>query len=280
MGDIKTGWELENRTHFDEIVVNYDKIRPECPGKLFTDIFDYIGTDKAKNTLEIGAGTGKATIPFLDAGYDVTAVEISVNMVKVLRDRFKDYNKFKVINTAFEDALLEENTYDLIYAVSAFHWVNAQIGCPKVLRLLKTGGAVALICYTGVLRYAGAPGEDEETYEKIQEIYKKYFHKPYKKPLKISKEIMKEPDEIFKRYGFKDLRDYGFTDISINLYDASRIFNADEYITLLDTYADHRNLPENDKRYLYEGIKEVILKNGGCYKMDNIFQLYMGRKKD
>ena len=90
---------------------------------------------------------------------------------------------------------------------------------------------------------------------------------------------MKEPDEIFKRYGFKDLRDYGFTDIFINLYDVSRTFNADEYISLLDTYADHRNLPENDKQHLYDGIKEVIQKNGGRHKMDNIFQLYMGRKE-
>ena len=279
MADIKTGWELENRTHFDEIVVNYDKIRPEWPDNLIADIFDYIGTGKAKNALEIGAGTGKATIPFLDAGYDVTAVEISANMVKVLQDRFKNYNNFKVINAAFEDALLEDDSYDLIYAASAFHWVDAKTGCPKVLRFLKNGGTVALMCYTGALRYAGVPGsEEEKTYEEIQEIYKKYFHKSYKKPLKISKEIMKEPDEIFKRFGFKDLREYGFTDISINLYDTSRIFSADEYITLLDTYADHRNLPENDRRYLYEGIKEVILKNGGYYRMNNIFQLYMGRK--
>lgn len=253
-------------------------MRPKCPDKLFADIFDYISTDKPQKALEIGAGTGKATSVFLEAKHDVTAVEISANMTEVLKDRFKNFDKFKVITSAFEDALLEENSYDFVYAVSAFHWVNAQIGCPKVFRILKTGGAVVLICYTGVLRYAGSFGYDEEVYNEIQEVYKKYFHQPYEKPLKISKEIMKEPDEIFKRYGFKDLKEYGFKDISINQYDVSRVFTADEYISFLDTYADHRSLSENDRQYLYEGIKEVIQKNGGKHKMDNIFQSYMGRK--
>lgn len=280
MDFIGTGWELDNRTHFDEIVMNYDKMRPKCPDELFADIFAYTGNNKAKKALEIGAGTGKATSPFLEAGYDVTAVEIGTNMTEVLRDRFKEFDKFKVIHAAFEDVLLEleEESYDLIYAVSSFHWVNAQIGCPKVLRLLKPGGTVALICYTGVLRYTGSSDYDEEIYNKIQKVYKKYFHKPYQKPLKISKEIMKEPDEIFKRYGFKDLKDYGFIDISMNFYDASRIFNADEYIALLDTYADHRSLPENNRQNLYKEIKEIILNNGGQHKINNIFQLYMGKK--
>lgn len=280
MAFIGTGWELDNRTHFDEIVMNYDKMRPKCPDELFSDIFAYTGNNKAKKALEIGAGTGKATSPFLEAGYDVTAVEIGANMTEVLRDRFKEFDKFKVIHAAFEDVLLEleEESYDLIYAVSSFHWVNAQIGCPKVLRLLKPGGTVALICYTGVLRYTGSSDYDEEIYNKIQKVYKKYFHKPYQKPLKISKEIMKEPDEIFKRYGFKDLKDYGFIDISMNFYDASRIFNADEYIALLDTYADHRSLPENNRQNLYKEIKEIILNNGGQHKINNIFQLYMGKK--
>ena len=37
----KTGWERENRIHFDDIVLNYDKIRPEYPAKLFQEVFKY-----------------------------------------------------------------------------------------------------------------------------------------------------------------------------------------------------------------------------------------------
>lgn len=66
--------------HFNAIVVNYDMIRPEYPTELFEDVFKYSGSEKGEKAFEIGAGTGKATTPFLDAGYHVTAVEIGANM--------------------------------------------------------------------------------------------------------------------------------------------------------------------------------------------------------
>ena len=42
--------------------------------------------------------------------------------------------------------------------------------------------------------------------------------------------------------------------------------------------SDHRSLPENDRKGLYTGIKEIILKHGGLYKVKYFYQLYMGRK--
>lgn len=84
MADTGTGWERNRRTHFDEIVLDYDRIRPEYPDALFEDIMKYSGMGKSKKAIEIGAGTGKATAPFLRAGYGVTAVEIGVNMAEFL----------------------------------------------------------------------------------------------------------------------------------------------------------------------------------------------------
>jgi len=84
IGNTKTGWERENRTHFDEIVANYDKYRWDYPAELFADIIEYSGQGNDKRAIEIGAGTGKATAPFLDAGYAVTAVEMGKNMADFL----------------------------------------------------------------------------------------------------------------------------------------------------------------------------------------------------
>ena len=139
-----TGWERDNRKHFDDIVVNYDKVRWDYPAELFADAIQYSGQGEGKKAIEIGAGTGKATSPFLDEGYAVTAVEMGANMTDFLRDKFKGYKRFNVITSTFEDAHLEDESYDLIYAASAFHWIDAHVGCPKVLRLLKSGGAFVL----------------------------------------------------------------------------------------------------------------------------------------
>lgn len=271
MTDMVTGWERHKRTHFDEIVVKYDSIRPEYPVEMFEDIIKYSKLEKGIKALEIGAGTGKATTPFLEAGYDVTAVEIGANMAEFLLERFKEYKSFSVIIAAFEDAILNEDSYSLIYAASSFHWVDAEIGCPKAFRLLKNGGVIALLRYNIFTT--------DEFYEEIQSVYNEHYHNFYKsKKRKVSKEeFIKSPD-ILAGYGFEDLSRYGFRDVLMRLYDVTQMFSADEYISFLDTLADHRGLPESDRTALYKGIKEVIQRHGGSYKVDYVFQLYMGRK--
>ncbi|MCL2698215.1 MAG: class I SAM-dependent methyltransferase [Oscillospiraceae bacterium] len=271
----KTGWERNRRTHFDEIVDNYDRERPDYPRKLFDDIIKYSGSVKGKNALEIGAGTGKSTTPFLEVGYSVTAVELGENMAEFLRNKYKGNNNFNVIVSDFEKVLLEESSYNLVYAATAFHWVDPQIGCPKVFRILKSGGVFALF------RYNAVPSIGEPLYEAVQEVYEKYYYSYYtsnKRPIKKTNDDFCTPAEILHGFGFADMKEYGFGGIIMKFYDVTRALTADEFVAIRDTFSDHRGLPENKKAALYAGLKEVISGHGGCYNEKYTFQLYMGRK--
>ncbi|NLZ72670.1 MAG: class I SAM-dependent methyltransferase [Bacteroidales bacterium] len=278
MEDNKTGWERENRTHFDKIVVSYDKARLDYPDELFEDIMKY-SRSVNKKALEIGAGTGKATTPFLNAGYDVTAVEMGRNMAEFMLERFKGIKNINVVVSTFEEVALEEDSYDLVYAASAFHWVDAEIGCPKVFRLLKNGGSFAL------LRYNSNPVYGDELYGEIQTVYDKYYYSYYKqskRPVRapqMSCEDFLKPSEVYRGYRFKSLEQYGFKDVTMKLYNVSHSYEAEDYMALIDTFSDHRALPDDNRVALYSGIKESILKHGGQQKMNIIFQLYMGRKQ-
>ena len=276
MGEsIRTGWEQENRVHFDEIVVNYDKVRWNYPQQMFEDIFEYSDAGKGKKAIEIGAGTGKATTPVLDAGYNVTAVELGVNMAKYISEKHKEYKNFNVIVDAFEDVTLTEGIYDLIYAASAFHWIDAEIGCPKVFRLLKPGGTFAL------LRNDNYTADGEALYEEIQAVYEKYYFSYYTSNERLvrhsNKDLMK-PNGIKQGFGFEDLSIYGFSDIVLKFYDKTLTYSADDYIAFMDTMSPNRKLPEENRMALYSEIKEAILKYGGQYSQDTVFTLYMGRK--
>jgi SAM-dependent methyltransferase len=275
MANRKTGWERSNRSHFDEIVISYDKVRPEYPGEMFEDIIQYTGWAKGGKALEIGAGTGKATAPLLSAGWEVTAVEVGLNMAAFLREKFRGNKNFKVTVSSFEDAMLKEESYDLIYAASAFHWVDAKIGCPKAFCLLKSGGTFAL------MRYNPNPPAGDELYEEIQAVYEKYYYSYYElaqRPKKKSDDEFWEPSEISRGYGFEDIREYGFYDVHTKLYPSELIYGADEYIAFLDTLADHKGLPDSNREALYEGIGRAISGFGGSHKVQYMFQLYMGRK--
>jgi ubiquinone/menaquinone biosynthesis C-methylase UbiE len=275
---VKLGWEREYRTHFDEIVATYDRVRWKYPDELFTDVIRYSGQHDGITAIEIGAGTGIATRPFLDAGYTVTAVEMGANMTEFLSNRFKGNAGFSVITSTFEDAQLENDCCDLVYAASAFHWVDAEIGCPKVLRVLKRNGAFALFRNNAVVP------DDNELYEESQAAYEKHYYSHYphdNRPRKISNMTeadFRKPAEIYRGFRFDSLEQYGFLDIKMKLYYATRFYSADDYISLLETYSDHRALPDENRAALYQGVKTAITKHGGYQKLDFIFQLYMGRK--
>ena len=259
----------QGKMHFDDVVETYDRLRPEYPSELFADIFDYAGG--GSKAIEIGAGTGKATSAFLDAGYDVTAIEIGANMVAFLQDRFAQNGKFRAVCVPFEDADLPENAYDLIYAATAFHWVNPETGCPKALRLLKSGGAFA------IFRYTALPG-DGERYDDIQAVYDKYYHQPNKRPTRLSDAEYGAPAELVKAHGVGNLGEYGFADVTVKHYHTTKTFSVDEYMNLLDTFPDHKSLNDSDRANLYAGVREAIERHGGQHEVEYLFRLYMGRK--
>jgi ubiquinone/menaquinone biosynthesis C-methylase UbiE len=271
----QTGMERNNRIVFDEIVTSYEAMRPDYPDNLFQDILEFADSEKGKNAIEIGAGTGKATTPFLHAGYNVTAIELGANMANFISNKFKEHSALNVIEASFENAVLEENHFDLIYAATAFHWVDPEIGCPKAYRLLTNGGTIALF------RYNAVAAVGEKVYDEIQNIYERHYysyHTLSTRPVKKSKQDFLEPSEICNSFGFGNLNDYGFKDITMKFYDGAKTFTADEYLIWLDTMSDHRSMPETNRKALYEDIRETIIRNGNYHKVDFIYQLYMGRK--
>ena len=121
---------------FDKVPELYAKIRPSYPTELYESIFDYLNVDDNSKLIEIGIGGGQATPPFLNSGCELTAIEYGENLSELCREKFKDYPKFKVITGKFEDVSIPENTYDLIYSASAFHWVPEELGYTKVYNSL------------------------------------------------------------------------------------------------------------------------------------------------
>ncbi|MDD4164178.1 MAG: class I SAM-dependent methyltransferase [Eubacteriales bacterium] len=272
-----TGWEIEYRTHFDSIVDEYEKTRPEWIHNIYDDIVEYAKPHLDENAIEIGVGTGKATTPILNIGYNVTAIEINPRMAEFSLNRFRNYNNFKVIVSSFEDALLEDNSYSLIYAASAFHWVNAEVGLPKALRLLSPGGTIALF------RYNEIASVTDELYNRIRKIYNQYYDPfyeiPYRQPVRQTHDDFCLPSEIYKGYRFENLQAFGFHDVTMKFYDVTLEYDSNKYLAFLDTLSDHRSIPNHIKIPFYAKIKEEIENSGGNYKVDYVFQLYLGRKR-
>ena len=237
---------MDKRFTFNEDAMNYEKWRPTYCEELFHDIMEYSKLDRNKKALEIGIGTGQATLPFLKTGCDLIAIELGENLAEFSKNKFKDYKNFSILNVPFEDFKCDENTFDLIYSATAFHWIDENIGYPKAFKLLKPGGTLALFWNKPFIGR-----KDDLLHQKIQSIYEKY--KPSKaKPIENDEEHYKEL--------LKKLRKYGFKDVELKLYNKTRIFNACDYISLLNTYSDHRSMNLAIKTKFEEEIKKVYEK--------------------
>lgn len=160
---------MDLRTTFNEDEYNYDKARPDYPDELFEDIFSYIDLSENSNVLEIGIGTGQATLPFLNNGCNVTAVELGDKLAKYCQNKFSEFSNFKIINSDFITADLPENSFDLIYSATAFHWIPKDGGYAKIKSLLKPDGTVALFW-----NHPFVSNTSDETNLASMSVYKKY----------------------------------------------------------------------------------------------------------
>lgn len=254
---------MDLRFTFNEDVLNYDKMRPTYVKELYENIILFSNLDSNKNALEIGIGTGQATLPFLNTGCNLTAVELGENMAKFSKEKFAKFHNFDVINSDFESANLKKDDYDLIYSATAFHWIPQEVGYTKVFNLLKSGGVMALF-WNHVSR------TNAELDFAMQEVYNKYKSTNESTIHKFSEEKCLEIAETIKKYGF--------VDVGYKLYYQTRLFDAPKYMSLLNTNSDHRARPEETRILIENELSNVINSFGGKIEIKDTIDLYLARK--
>jgi len=221
----------DNKYSFNENPINYDNMRPNYPVDLFHDIFKFSNLNKNRKLLEIGIGTGQATLPFINLGCNLVAVEIGKNLSDFTREKFKQFSNFSIINIDFKDFVENDNIFDLVYSASAFHWIPKDIGYPKVLKILKNKGVLAL--------FWNHPVPDTI----VQKIYDKYQPESQK-----SKRLIIDNEHC--QGIINNLKIFGFKEIESKLFFEERIFNSNQYISLMNTYSGHKNMEQSIKKNL------------------------------
>lgn len=130
-----------SRMHFEQIAADYAAARPTYPDELYRALADAGVTGPGRQTLEIGAGAGLATVELLRAGCEVVAVEPGARLVEHLRAVAPGVD---VIQCGFEDVDLPGSAFDAVVAATSLHWVDLAVGLPKIHGALRTGGRLAV----------------------------------------------------------------------------------------------------------------------------------------
>ena len=251
---------------FDTVASTYDKFRPSYPDELYKMIFNYTSLNETCCAVEVGIGGGQATLPILKTGCNVTAVECGKEFSKLCKEKFREYPNFSVVTGKFEDVNFDNNSYNLVYSATAFHWIPEDVGYPKVFSILKRGGVFA--------RFANHPypcKDNPPLFDKIQEIYAEYY--PDKKGKSRTEYSGAQAGQIAKI-----AENYGFTNIKFAMFYRTRTFSANEYCKLLGTYSDHIAIEENTRREFFAEIERTINAHGGTLNVFDTVDLQLARK--
>ena len=129
---------MDKKLIFNENVENYEKYRPSYVPQLYYDIAKYSDMDDKSRVLEIGAGTGQATEWFVSQNVHLTAIDIGENMTQYLQKKFYNTPNVVIENCSFENYKTENDSIDLVYSATAFHWLDEDSALEKIKELLKT----------------------------------------------------------------------------------------------------------------------------------------------
>jgi SAM-dependent methyltransferase len=121
----------------------YEAGRPEYPERIYEVLVERCGVKPGTAVVEIGAGTGRVTRRLVALGARVVAVEPDSVLAAGLAQATAD-GTVQVVGTSFEQARLAEGAFDVAVAATSFHWVDQDLGMPKLGRVLRPGGWAAL----------------------------------------------------------------------------------------------------------------------------------------
>lgn len=256
---------MDLRLTFNEDEFNYDKYRPTYPKELFSDIINYSHISIDDKALEIGIGTGQATLPILQSGCTVTAIELGNNLTEYVKDKFNNYKNFNVINGDFMEYPIKSDFFNLVYCATAFHWLPLEHGYAKIKKILKYNGTIALFW-----NHPFPNRQNDISNIANRRIYNKYFP---------SNSEMKEFDENDCQKRINELKQFGFKDVTSKLYHCKRTLTSNEYIGLLNTYSYHRALLTEVKNNFEIDMKNAIDEVGGKINIYDTIDLYLARMR-
>lgn len=119
------------------------------PDGLDRALLDLAGEVRGRSILDAGCGQGDLTLHLLDKGARVTALDVSPEMVDVVRRRAlrlpNHAGKLVTVAAPLERSDLPGAEFDLVLGKFILHHVDVRAGARELLRLLRPGGRAIFI---------------------------------------------------------------------------------------------------------------------------------------
>ncbi|UCH25711.1 MAG: class I SAM-dependent methyltransferase [Trueperaceae bacterium] len=241
------------RIRFDEVADLYDRARPSYPEVAFDTLLRQASLPTGGSVLEVGCGTGQATLPLARRGVRILALELGKDLAEVAAERLRDYPDVTVEHTAFEEWQPTKEAFDLFLSAQAFHWIEPSTGLARASTVLKPGGTLALI-------WNLERSQESAFYHATNPIYQRYEDSMPQGP---------SLDDWVCIYREALERHHRFHRVTLQRYDWQQTYEKQQYLDLLTTFSSTLALDCDTRTRFLTDMATVIDSFGGtvprCY---------------
>jgi SAM-dependent methyltransferase len=254
------------RAIFDEDAALYDRARPTYPSSLLHDLETLADIGPGARVVEIGPGTGQATLALAATGARLVAVELGPSLAARLRDKVAGL-PVEVVVGAFEDWPLPDEPFDIVAAFTAWHWLDKGSRARKAHDALRPGGTLATVTTTPVL------GGTEQFFADAQRCYVRWDPAtPSAHRWPSAGEVPPATDEIEKSHLFGAP--------TRRRYQQDIRYTRSAYLDVLRTYSNHRDLPPDVLAGLLGCIGQLIdTRYGGSVTKRYLYELRVAQRR-
>jgi SAM-dependent methyltransferase len=259
------------RGTFDAAAEEYQDARPEYPDALYEALISLTGVVARVDELcEVGCASGKATLPLARRGFAISCVELGGALAAEARRNLAGFGRVRVDHADFESwapgqapgSVRDEGFggFGLLFAATAWHWIDPAVKYRKAWSLLRPGGHLAFWNASHVVPESGG----DPFFPQIQEVYDEIGsgmpaadhshggprapHIPWVSPTPAT---LPDSRAEIEASGL-------FTEVAVRRFDWEIRYSADEYIRLLDTFSSNLTMAPWQRDRLYGEIRRRL----------------------
>ena len=246
------------RRTFDAVAEEYQDARPEYPDALYEALISLTGVTAGVDELcEVGCASGKATLPLARRGFAIRCVELGGALAAEARRNLAGFERVRVEHADFESWTPGQSPgtvrddgfggFGLVFAATAWHWIDPAVRYRKAWSLLRPGGHLA--CWEA-LHVVPETGGDP-FFAQIQDVYDEIGSGMPTGWVSPTPATLPDGRAEIEASGL-------FTDVTVRRFDWEIRYTADEYIRLLDTFSSNLSMAAWQRERLYGEIRRRL----------------------
>ena len=244
---------------FGAVARDYDRARPSYSAEMVDDIVALL---PGPDVVEVGAGTGKATVLFAARGLDMTCVEPDPEMAAVLSENTRSLPNVDVAVSSFED-FEPAALYDGLLAAQSWHWTSREHRWMKAASVLREGGLIALF-------WNREQSHRSPVLSAVAEVYRQHG---------LGDSNQGSPDKAPPAWPRDEMeKQPTLTDVEVRTYESTHDYSTTAWLAYAASTSNLLILEPAQREAIFADVAKVIDDAGGVLEVHRRCDLYLARR--